>query len=821
MEATGIRCGEFRVDVANRRFTKLGREVPLEPRVFAVIARLVERAGQLVTRHELLDAVWGHRYVTASTLNRTIALARRAFGDDVAEPRYIQTVHGAGYRYVGPHAPPDPEELGVRARFAPPASARLPARLEPLVGRGAELAALEARLSGHRLVTVAGPGGMGKTQCALEAARRVALAFPDGVWWFDLSPATSALDWLSMLGAALGVRGPPEHLLEPVCGLLDARTALLVLDNCDRIAAEVGRTVFELVRAAPDLRVLATSRRPLDVAGEQVVRLPALPVPPAADLDGLTPGEVEGFAAVELLVRRVRAIRPEFAIDAANAPVVAEICIALDGMPLALELAAARFSLLSPQQVLDRLVQRFRFLESRAAGREDRHRSLEKLLEWSYALLSADEQRLLAWCAVFTPSWSAELLVPFAAALGHDAERAIDLLSGLVEHSLVAVATDAIPPRYRLLESVREYALEKLAASGEEQAAREAHLDAVAAVARVAARELRTDRMRERVEQLVLDAGNVQAALATSAALGSDEPRGLEILGALLLHAKGHGAYATMLGWCRTVMAPRPLAETAARARALLTLGVVQVHMVGGDAFIPDALLDAARIAHAAGDAWTEGYAHGYRALHEANAGQPDAAEVHARELAERVRESGDPLLAGLLGLARGWTWLARNSPEQALEELVPARELGTDLHQRHFIDMYIALASFALGRVPAAARQWRAGLSLSAALGNVRGMAGSIEGCGYLACRAGEWRDAARLLASAEAIRTRTQVPIFNFWRPHQAAALATLRTQLSAAELSAAQHEGAGLHQERVANLAMDLLARYAAPADGGPPG
>ena len=820
MSAPQYRCGDFLVDLSNRRFLHQGREVALEPRVFAVIAQLLKRSNELVTRNELLDAVWGHRYVTPSTLNRLIALARRAFGDDVSEPRYIVTVHGAGYRYVGPVTHSDPETLTVRARFEPPFAARLPARIEALIGREAELTKLIGLLEKHRAVTVLGAGGMGKTRCALEAARRAAPAYADGVWFFDLSPIGHAAEWLNMLGAALVVpAAPPEALIPQLALLLQDRTALIVLDNCERVAPELGSLVFQLLRATQGLRFLMTSQRPLNLTGEQTLRLPPLRVPASETWADMTPDEARTYAAVQLLLMRIHATRPDFDIDDGNAAVLSEISLRLDGMPLALELAAARFTLLSPQQVLERLVQRFRFLESDSAGRDHRHRNLSSLLEWSYGLLSAEEQRLLNWTAIFVQSWSTEAFVALAAALGHEPETAIDLLSGLVSHSLVSVLTDVTPPRYRLLESVREYALLQLQSGTERRSARTAHLDAMAHVCANSREEMLAGRATERIEQLVLDRGNIAAALETAAAAGSDHPQALCIVGSLLLYAKAHGDYLAMFRWCHLVLDPSSESRAPARARALLTLGVVQVYLQFDEPWMPHALTEAARIAAEHDDWWTEAYALGHWALGCANTGRPDEAEPYANRTREAAERHNDDLLRGLAALAHGWVWLARGQPRRAVTELYAARDLGCDPHQRHFIGMYLGLAHFALGHYPEAAHVWLTSMNLSILVGNVRGMAGSIEGCGYLTAVAGEWRTAARLLAAARVIRERTQLPLFSFWCPHLETTMRELRSHLSPAELEASWQSGAALRHEDATNEAAALLRSYSTAAM--PPG
>jgi predicted ATPase/DNA-binding winged helix-turn-helix (wHTH) protein len=812
VSAPHYHCGDFLVDLANRRFLHQGHEVALEPRVFAVIAELLKRSDELVTRNELLDAVWGHRYVTPSTLNRLIALARRAFGDDVSEPRYIQTVHGAGYRYVGPVSRAAVETLNVQARFEPPFAARLPARIEALIGRETELATLIGLLENNRAVTVLGAGGMGKTRCALEAARRAAPAYADGVWFFDLSPVDHAGEWLNMLGAALAMpAAAPETLIPQLCALLQDRAALIVLDNCERVASHLGVLVFQLLRGTNAVRFLATSQRPLNMAGEQTLRLPPLKMPAAETWAGMTPEKARSYPAVQLLLMRIHATRPDFDIDGDNAAVLSEISLRLDGMPLALELAAARFALLSAEQVLERLVQRFRFLESDSAGRDRRHRNLSSLLDWSYGLLSADEQRLLNWTSVFVQSWSAEALVSLAAGLGHEPESAIDLLSGLVSHSLVSVLTDVTPPRYRLLESVREYALLQLQSEIEEEHARTAHLDAIARVCAKSCEEMLAGHISARIEQLVLDRGNIAAALETAAAHGSDHPQALSILGSLLLYAKGHGEYMTMSRWCRMVLSPSSGSPSGARARALLTLGVIQVYLQSDTPWMPRALAEAAQIAAGQDDWWTEAYALGYSALDCANNARPDEAEQYAHQTRAAAERHDDDLLRGLAALAHGWVWLARGQPERALAELTPARDIGCDLHQHHFIGTYIGLAQFALGRHAQAAHQWLLSLNLSIIVGNVRGMAGAIEGCGYLASQIGEWRIAARLLAAAQVIRERTQLPLFKFWWPHRDAAMRDLRLHLSPAEFDASWESGTALRHEHATNEAAGLLRSY----------
>ena len=294
-------CGDVRVDPGNRRLTRNGDEVALEPKAFAVLLALIARAGNLVTRDELLDAAWGHRHTSPATLNRAMALLRRAFDDDADHPRFIHTVHGAGYRFIGAVERVAVSRGEARAHFEPPPIAQLPAKLEPLIGRDRELAQLCAMLAEHRGVTVIGPGGMGKTQCALEAGRRCAGQFPDGIWFFDLSPLERAQDWARALAATLSVpTAGTQTLLPRIAAALAGRSALLIVDNCDRMAIEIGALVFELLRGCPDLKILTTSQQRLDFVGECLMWLPPMELPPPAAEAERLPLD-EGLVTIEIV----------------------------------------------------------------------------------------------------------------------------------------------------------------------------------------------------------------------------------------------------------------------------------------------------------------------------------------------------------------------------------------------------------------------------------------------------------------------------------------------------------------------------------------
>jgi predicted ATPase/DNA-binding winged helix-turn-helix (wHTH) protein len=810
-----FRCGDCQLDSANRRFIRGGVEYPLEPKVFAVLVQLLSRPGELLTREQLLDAVWGHRYVTPSTLNRVIALARRALAEEGDGQKFIQTVHGAGYRYVGPveTAADGPSE--PRARFGPPPSARLPARLQTLIGREHELAQIDALLTGGRSLTILGTGGMGKTQCALAFAHARADRYPDGVWFFDLVPIRRADEWLRALALSLSIAAAAEgEQLHKIAEAMAGRRALLLLDNCDRLSGELGKLIVELLRATDQLQVLATSQQQLNFVGERVLRMPSLRLPtmrcPTDESELL---EVGTAPAVSLLVARIRDGQADFRLTAANAPAIADICERLDGMPLALELAAARFALLSPDQVLARLDQRFRFLTSDVAGRDYRHRNLIALLEWSFGLLSAAEQRFLAWLGVFVQGWTVEAVIDLAIPFGSTPETIVDLLTGLAAKSLVVVDQSISPPRYRLLESVREFALEQLRLLGEETRARDAHLAHVLHIAETAHKDMRGGRMRERIALLAYEHGNLAAACEFALGATRDGRTALRILGLLTQYFKAHGVWTFCKPLCERALAVASAARTPERGLALMCFGVnsAMAEKINADA----ALLEAASISREVGDEWSTAYSCGHYALWLAHDGRPREAPPHIATTERAAALLADGMLAGLAGMGRGWVQLADGDVEGSLYTLRQVRDLGGDYHQHHFVDMYIGLCLYRRGDLASAAGQWLEAMRNGISVGHVRGVAGSIEGCAYIAARTGKSDPACRLLAAAAEIRKRTAMPLFSFWYRHNDEAHAALRSSLGAERYAATITAGTRTRQEDIVNEAAELLREFSAAA------
>ena len=815
MDQVVYRCGDCELDTVNRVFKKGGTQHTLEPKVFAVLTQLVMRPGELLTRDQLLDAVWGHRYVTPSTLNRVIALARRSLADDAEEPRFIQTVHGSGYRYVGPVEKATATPSEPRARFAPPLSARLPAPLHTLIGRRNELIQIETQLHSGRSLTILGTGGMGKTQCALSFAQLHADRYADGIWFFDLAPLRHADEWLQALALALAIAPAGEReLLGKITQIFADRRALLLLDNCDRLSTGIGALAVEILRGTEQLKILATSQQQLSFVGERVLRLPPLEFPAlgqAADARELQ--QIAAAPAVALLLARIQDVQSEFKLTLINAPAIVGICERLDGMPLALELAAARFALLSPEQVLERLDHRFRFLVGEVAGRDHRHRNLIALLEWGFALLSPDEQRLLAWLGVFVQGWSMEAVTDLAPTFGVSSEAAVDLLTGLANKSLASVDQSVSPPRYRLLESVREFALEQLKVLGDERRAKDAHLTYVLRMTEAAHADMLGTRMRERIALLGLEHGNIDSASEYAAGPGNNPQAALRIAGLLTIYFKAHGYAPLAVRLCDRALAVAPSIRSRARGQAEMCLGINK--LFGPKKMTTDQSLTAAvTIAREVGDEWTEAYASGHLALARIHSGRSDQAAEHLATVQRLAEKHDDELLRGLAGLGRGWLYLAEDDTEKAINILRSVRDLSNDFHQHHFIGVYIGLALFRRGDLPGAAVEWHQAMRNAIAVAHLRGVAGSVEGCAYIAERLGKAEEACRFLSAAEQFRQRAASPLFSFWFQHNEAAGARLRSTLGVTRYEALTSAGARMRTEDVINEATELLQQFGLP-------
>lgn len=477
--------GRFVLHKAQRWLRVDGKPAKLSPRAFDVLTALIDNGERMVSKSELLDIVWPRQVVEEANIHVHVSALRKLLGPDV-----IATVPGRGYRFVHPLKPARGLAHGAAAPAGPAAQpGNLQLSLPALYGRADDLAMLATLLRAHRLVTLVGTGGIGKTSLALAAAHAGREAWPDGLWFVDLAPIDDAAQVPAAVARSLGLalpanRDPGEELALA----LRPRAMLLVLDNAEQVCAATAALVSTLLAGSMRLAILVTSRQVLHLPAEQRFHVRPLVVP----VDVATIDDPRSFGAMALFEARASAADPRFRLTDKNAGAVADVCRHVDGVPLAIELAAARVQVLGVEGLRAGLLQSLRVLGPGDPRFGPRHRTLRATFDWTHGLLSPVERRLLRRLAVFVGGFTLGLAQQVAVDAGEaqDAAEAdapsgtldgwgvLDALDALIDKSLV-VADGADPPRYRLLEVTRAYALEKLAEAGEAHTFLARHAQAV------------------------------------------------------------------------------------------------------------------------------------------------------------------------------------------------------------------------------------------------------------------------------------------------------------------------------------------------------
>ena len=471
-----IEFGRFRVLPRRREFLIEGRPVELGGRAFDVLMALIEASGAVVGKDALMHRVWPDRIVEENNLQAQISALRRAFG---AERDLIRTIAGRGYQFTGEIRTVSASANATAVMPQPtPGPSRpltnLPEPVSELIGRDDELDEILDLSASHRLVTLAGAGGIGKTRLGLAVARRLLPQFADGIWLAEFSPLTGPGLVAATIAGAVGLelRGG-EVSTQRIAHALAGRRMLLVMDTCEHVIAAGAAMAEAVLRAGSAVHIIATSREPLRVEGEWVYPVPPLAVPAenAADQD-----DPMHYGAVRLFVERARAAEPHFAPDSRGATMIAAICRRLDGIPLGIELAAARAAALGIGELAARLDDRFQVLTGGRRTALPRHQTLRATLDWSYELLAEPERVILRRLAVFAGAFGLEGAVAVAAISEISPLEVVDGLFNLVSKSLVSAEEGAVA-RYRLLDTMRAYGLQKLAESGELEAVARRHAE--------------------------------------------------------------------------------------------------------------------------------------------------------------------------------------------------------------------------------------------------------------------------------------------------------------------------------------------------------
>lgn len=803
------------IDASAHRLSCAGREISIEPKAFAVLLEFLAHPGQLLTRDQLLDAVWGHSFVTPATLNRLVAQLRKALADDSENPHCIQTVHGLGYRFIAPLEHVEPEG-SPSLRFAPPARARIPERSGPLIGRERDIEKLRRLLYESRLVTVTGPGGIGKTQAALETARSAAADFPDGIWLFDCSTQTTGEALGRLLTSTFEIRTATdaEDLVTRLIELLRARCALLVFDNCERIAGQLGQVLASLLAACATLRALVTSQRRLHCVGESLFPLPPLELPPEGEWT--SDEQVANLAhvpAVQLLLTRSRAFASGFALTPANAATVAELCRRLAGLPLALELAAARLCLLSPEQLLVRMDAWLLNLADANSGYPQHHQNLRALIEWSFALLSEREQSLLCGISIFAGACTLGGAIDIGVALGLDDSQTLDLLGGLMDKSLLNMDGATNPPSYRLLDSVRLFAHERLIAGGGETCARKAHLAHFVELTERFNAEILGERSRLWHERIKREWANLHSAFDFAMTQPDLADSALALISNLFWYFRASTDYAQSAQWLEQALRVGQ-SPTRHRARALIAAGMSMYHAVEQE-HAELRLREGIALATQLGEPWLAAAGQAILALQLAASGDFAGVETCVQAVLASAEAQQDDWLRSNALLSRGIALALHDRHREAEASISTAFEclsLHGDFFQRTYTLVNRALQRFHLGDLRRAAQDWLADLDICTGFQQRRGAAGCVEGAAYIAAERDEFEKAARFLAAAARVRELTGAPLMPQWRKAQQVAERKAREAMGA-EFQHAQQAGTSARFEKIVLEARAMLTEIAA--------
>jgi len=692
-----------------------------------------------------------------------------------------------------------------RGRLSADGLAALPQPPTPFIGRAREIVLVrEALRDRARLLTLTGVGGVGKTRLALRVADEVRADFADGAFFVDLTATRDPGLAPALIARAFGLREaagrtPEELLIAALC----ERRLLLVLDNCEHVLTAMG-VVSALLAAAPGVTVLATSRVALHLYGEHEVRVPPLETPDPSTARAARPDALRDYPAVQLFLQRARAARADLTPTPEVVRAVATLCARLDGLPLAIELAAARCKLYAPATLLARLDDRLALLTDGPYNLPTRQQTLRNTLDWSYALLGAEERRLFARAAVFDGGWDLEA-AEAACASGLEASVRGGL-EGLADHNLIEATDDgATGPRFRMLETVREYAIARLAESMEAEEMGRRHAQYYLALAERAEPELTGRKQVLWLDRLETELNNLRAAL-TWARDSGDVEVGLRLAGALYRFWDHHSHFAEGRKWLEAGLARGAGLPADVRVKALHVAGVLTLEQGAYDqaaAYLSDSLALFRGLGNLYGAAFAL-YALGTIALYRGEHERATAFLTEALKLLREVRDTDG--IAALLGQI-GYAALLRRDYERAIARFEESLALYQDMGSTLGSGNMLTRLGRALLEQGDHARAWTAlteGLRLTRQAGNWWYIAECLETMAAATAAGGEPMRAARLWGATEALRASLAAPLPPVEQPLYERHIAAARALSDDASFTAAWAEGRALTLERTLALA-----------------
>jgi len=790
--ATPERCrfGAFELQPDERRLLSDGAAVALRPRTFDLLAAMVERAGHLVTKDELLDRVWPGVVVEEAALHVQVSALRKVLGADA-----IATVSGQGYRFALPVT-----------KVEPRSKHNLPSQLTSFVGREQEIAQLKDLLTTNRLVTLTGAGGAGKTRLVIEVASGLPDAFADGVWLVELAALADPQLVPEAVAEVLEVKEQPgKSLTETVCGYLASRHLLLVLDNAEHLLDACVQFADQALRRSTRLTILVTSREPLRLSGELTYRVPSLTVPTVNETP--TPDTALGYEAVRLFLERGRLSRPTFALTAENAAAVASICARLDGIPLAIELAAPRLRSMSVEELSQRLDDRFALLTDGSRAALPRHRTLRSMIDWSYDHLSDVEQAMLRRVAVFAGGWTLSRAEDICSGDGVEATAVLELLTSVVDKSLVVAEEREGATRYRMLETVRQYALDRLQESGEQAQWQARHLASFLALAQESFDVVQGATRRHLMDEVASEHDNMRAALGWCA--GAKLGEGLRLAVALSPFWSFRAHHLTEArGWYARLLEAVPK-DIAVSDRARTLHSAARAATLQGDYGAAEALYrQGLAICREINERRLEAYGLTGLALLAMDRAQYAEAEPILVECVALARSVGDrPLIAlGLSNLAI--VAHAKGDAESAFQTFEGALAIARDIDDARLVCWILndrGRAACKEGRVALAEKSLLESLAIAQALAAALETAEALQIFAELSLAKHAPERAAKICGATEHLREEADAPIPLFLQADYQNAVAAARAELGDDAFTLAWREGRDMTLEDAVKYAL----------------
>jgi predicted ATPase/class 3 adenylate cyclase len=687
-------------------------------------------------------------------------------------------------------------------------SNNLPTQLTSFVGRERELEDVKRLLRNARMLTLIGPGGTGKTRLSIEVASEMLDRYSDGVWFVDLAPILDPFLVPRTTAITIGLRDEPQRsVTDTLCDYLNEKAILLILDNCEHLIEACARLADRILHSALDTRILASSREGLGISGEVTYRVPSLGLPDISNLP--TVESLSQYEAVKLFIDRATAAVPTFSVTNTNAPALAQVCQHLDGIPLAIELAAAKIRVLSIEQIAKRLDDRFRLLTGGSRTALERHQTLRAAIDWSYNLLPSAEQFLFRRLSVFVGGWTIESAEVVCEGGLVEIKDVLDLMEQLINKSLVIAEEAYNESRYRMLETIRQYADEKLIESSENDVLRNRHLKYFLDLAETAEPKLHSEEQGQWLDKLEIEHNNLRAALKWSKTQQQPSELGLRLAGALWHFWEMRGYLAEGRTQLEAVLTRSDLAPSLAMSKALAGAGTLawsQNDHISSIAFHKTALTVQREIGDRPGIAFSLNNL-GYHAMEQ---GDYQQAEKWFEESLALSNELEDRRMAGYALHNLGELARHQGNFGQAVHLYQESLALFRELKDTWAISInlsWLGVVTHHQGELDQAVAYLQESLTLCQELGVIRGVAEGLEGLGGVAFARGQPNQAALLLGAANTARSKINSPVPPVDRVEYEILLAGVRAALGEDAFKVAWTAG-----ERLAAEGWEKVISYA---------